>query len=472
MAYPNVLMIDDGLMFKVMHKAGMLNALCCVHAENGSVIDVVVARMIAEGKTAPHYHAHSRSANAEAEATHRAIAIARHGRTPPSTSCISPTRTRCASSSMRRQRGLQALAETCPQYLVLSLEEHMPGKSWDEAKYVFTPPLREKHNQAPLWKALEDGTLSVVSTDHCPFRFADQKSLGKDDFTKIPNGGPGIENRLQILWQFGVNSGQLTPERFVELCCTAPARIFGMPQKGALAPGKDADILLWDPNADLHHHRRDPAHGNRLLHVRRLESFGQREARLLSRRAGGQRRAVDRARPGADASSSAKPTPGASPDGHARCRTSDPHLYNADLAPTTAANRTWGTYNYIALWFSMSMEVTTYMLASSLIAGGMNWKQAIFTILLGNLIVLVPMLLNAHAGRQVRHSLPGFCARQLRHAGREYSCDAARPGGLRMVRHSVLAGRPGDRCHDRTWSGRRRHTCRLSYGRAFSASGC
>jgi dihydropyrimidinase len=147
-----------------------------------------------------------------------------------------------------QQRGLRALAETCPQYLVLSLEDHMPGKSWDEAKYVFTPPLRKKHNQAPLWRALEDGTLSVVSTDHCPFRFADQKALGKDDFTKIPNGGPGIENRLQILWHFGVNSGRLTPERFVELCCTAPARIFGMPQKGVIAPGKDADILLWDPN--------------------------------------------------------------------------------------------------------------------------------------------------------------------------------------------------------------------------------
>jgi dihydropyrimidinase len=146
-----------------------------------------------------------------------------------------------------QQRGLRALAETCPQYLVLSLEDHMPGKSWEEAKYVFTPPLRKKHNQAPLWRALEDGTLAVVSTDHCPFRFADQKSLGKDDFTKIPNGGPGIENRLQILWHFGVNSGRLTPERFVELCCTAPARIFGMPQKGVIAPGKDADILLWDP---------------------------------------------------------------------------------------------------------------------------------------------------------------------------------------------------------------------------------
>ncbi len=248
MAYPNVLMIDDGLMYKVMHKAGTLNALCCVHAENGSVIDIVVARMIAEGKTAPHYHAHSRSAKAEAEATHRAIHI---GDMADAVVYIVHLSNADALRELKhaQQRGLRALAETCPQYLVLSLEEQMPGKSWDEAKYVFTPPLRAKHNQPALWKALEDGTLAVVSTDHCPFRFADQKSLGKDDFTKIPNGGPGIENRLQILWHFGVNSGAFTAERFVELCCTAPARIFGMPQKGAIAPGKDADILLWDPDA-------------------------------------------------------------------------------------------------------------------------------------------------------------------------------------------------------------------------------
>jgi dihydropyrimidinase len=247
MAYPNVLMIDDGLMFKVMQKAGELNALCCVHAENGSVIDIVVARMLAEGKTAPHYHALSRSTEAEAEATHRAIAIAHMA---GATVYIVHLSNEDSLRELKhaQQRGLRALAETCTQYLVLSIEDQMPGKSWDEAKYVFTPPLRDKRNQAPLWKALEDGTLAVVSTDHCPFRFADQKSLGRHDFTKIPNGGPGIENRLQILWHFGVMLGGLTPEKFVELNSTAPARIFGMPQKGVLAPGKDADILLWDPN--------------------------------------------------------------------------------------------------------------------------------------------------------------------------------------------------------------------------------
>ncbi len=248
MAYPNVLMIDDGLMFQVMQKAAALRALCCVHAENGSAIDIVVAQMLAEGKTAPHFHALSRSTKAEAEATHRAIALADMAGASVYIVHLSN------EDSLRelkhaQERGLRALAETCTQYLVLSIEKQMPGESWEEAKYVFTPPLREQRNQDPLWRSLADGSLAVVSTDHCPFRFADQKSLGKDDFTKIPNGGPGIENRLQILWHFGVNAGRLTPERFVELCCTAPARIFGMPHKGAIAQGKDADVLLWDPDA-------------------------------------------------------------------------------------------------------------------------------------------------------------------------------------------------------------------------------
>jgi dihydropyrimidinase len=204
--------------------------------------------MLAEGKTAPHYHAHSRSTQAEAEATHRAIAIAEMAGAAVYIVHLSN------EDSLRelvqaQERGLRALAETCPQYLVLSLEEQMPGKSWEEAKYVFTPPLREKRNQAPLWAALQSGTLSVVSTDHCPFRLADQKALGRGNFTKIPNGGPGIENRLQILWQYGVVEGGMSPEKFVELSATAPARIFGMPRKGELVAGKDADILLWDPRA-------------------------------------------------------------------------------------------------------------------------------------------------------------------------------------------------------------------------------
>lgn len=249
MAYPNVLMIDDGLMFRVMQKAAELNALCLIHAENGSAIDVVVAQALAEGKTAPHFHALTRSVEAEAEATHRAMALAQMAGAAVYIVHLSN------SDSLRelkdaQARGLHALAETCTQYLVLSLEEQMPGKSFDEAKYVFTPPLRLKANHAPLWEALADGSLSVVSTDHCPFRFADQKSLGKDDFTKIPNGGPGIENRMQLLWHHGVNAGLLSAEQFVSLTSTNPARIFGMESKGVIADGMDADVLLWSPAAE------------------------------------------------------------------------------------------------------------------------------------------------------------------------------------------------------------------------------
>jgi dihydropyrimidinase len=250
MAYPGVLMIDDGLMFKVMQKAAALKALCCVHAENGSAIDVVVAQMIAEGKTEPHYHALSRSPKAEAEATHRAIALADMAGASVYIVHLSNEDSLAALKFMQG-RAAKALAETCIQYLVLSIEDQMPGKSWEEAKYVFTPPLREKWNQEPLWEALADGSLAVVSTDHCPFRFADQKELGRGDFRKIPNGGPGVENRLQILWHFGVNAGKISPERFVALMATNPAKIFGMERhKGRIAEGLDADILLWDPLAE------------------------------------------------------------------------------------------------------------------------------------------------------------------------------------------------------------------------------
>ncbi|MES2391227.1 MAG: dihydropyrimidinase, partial [Acidobacteriota bacterium] len=240
MAYPNVLMINDELMFRVMQKAAAINGLCLIHAENGSAIDVVVAQTIAEGKTEPHYHALSRSPKAEAEATHRSIALADMAGAAVYIVHLS-NEDALAALKFMQGRGAKALAETCTQYLVLSIDDQMPGKSWEEAKFVFTPPLREKWNQEPLWKACADGTLAVVSTDHCPFRFADQKELGRGDFRKIPNGGPGVENRLQILWHFGVNAGRFSPEKFVELSSANPAKIFGMEkQKGAIKEGLDA----------------------------------------------------------------------------------------------------------------------------------------------------------------------------------------------------------------------------------------
>ncbi len=262
MAYPNVLMVDDTTIFKALRQTAKNGALICMHAENGSVIDVIVQQALAEGKTAPIYHALTRPTIAEAEAVHRSIAMAEMAGVPVYIVHLS---SEDALNQVReaRDRGLPAFAETCPQYLLLSLED-VADKGWEGAKYVFTPPLRERKNQPSLWEGLRRDNLQVVSTDHCPFCFADQKALGKDDFTKIPNGGPGIENRLQLLHHHGVGQGHFSINRFVELVSTAPARIFGMyPKKGVLAAGSDADLVLWDPNeehtisAATHHMRVD-----------------------------------------------------------------------------------------------------------------------------------------------------------------------------------------------------------------------
>jgi dihydropyrimidinase len=262
MAYPNVLMVDDATIFHALSRTAKNGALVCMHAENGSVIDVIVQRALAEGKTAPIYHALTRPPRAEAEAVHRAIAMAEIAGAPVYIVHLS---SEDALNQVReaRDRGVPAFAETCPQYLLLSIEElERPG--FEGAKYVFTPPLRPKEHQPKLWDGLKHDHLQVVSTDHCPFCFADQKVLGKDDFTKIPNGGPGIENRLQLIYHHGVNEGRLTLNRFVELVSTTPARLFGMyPKKGEIAPGSDADIVIWDPasehviSAATHHMRVD-----------------------------------------------------------------------------------------------------------------------------------------------------------------------------------------------------------------------
>src|SRR5437588_9281377 len=262
MAYPNVLMVDDATIFKALSRTSKNGALICMHAENGGVIDVIVQRALAEGKTAPIYHALTRPTTAEAEAVHRAIAMAEIAGAPVYIVHLS---SEAALNEVReaRDRGVPAFAETCPQYLVLSIEE-LERPNFEGAKYVFTPPLREKENLPKLWDGLKHDHLQVVSTDHCPFCFEDQKTLGKDDFTKIPNGGPGVENRLQLIYHHGVNAGKLSLNRFGELVSTAPARIFGMyPRKGAIAAGSDADIVFWDPkaqhtiSAQTHHMRVD-----------------------------------------------------------------------------------------------------------------------------------------------------------------------------------------------------------------------
>jgi dihydropyrimidinase len=262
MAYPGVFMLDDASIFRAMSQAAKHAGLICMHAENGGAIDVIVQRALAEGKRAPKYHALTRPTTAEAEATSRAIALAEMAGAPVYIVHLSCNE---ALDKVReaRDRGLPVYAETCPQYLYLSLENFdVPG--FEGAKYVFTPPLREKWHQEKLWQGLAQDTLQVVSTDHCPFCFKEQKELGRDDFTKIPNGGPGIEHRLSLIYTGGVHGKRFSANRFVELVSTAPAKLFGLyPRKGTIAVGSDADLVIFDPNreeiisAKTHHMRVD-----------------------------------------------------------------------------------------------------------------------------------------------------------------------------------------------------------------------
>ena len=262
MAYPGVFMLDDGSIFKALQTTSKNGGMVCMHAENGSAIDVIVQQALAEGKRAPKYHALTRPTTAEAEAVGRAIALAEMAGAP-----IYIVHLSChdALEKIReaRDRGLPVYAETCPQYLYLSLE-NMDAPGFEGAKYVFTPPLREKWNQEKLWSGLKNDHLQVVSTDHCPFCFKEQKEMGRDDFTKIPNGGPGVEHRMSLIYSGGVASGRFSANRFVELVSTAPAKLFGLyPRKGTIAVGSDADLVIFDPNrkhtisAKTHHMRVD-----------------------------------------------------------------------------------------------------------------------------------------------------------------------------------------------------------------------
>jgi len=249
MAYPGVLMVDDATIFRAMSQASKHGGLICMHAENGGVIDVIVQKALAEGKRSPKYHALTRPTTAEGEATARAIALAEMAGSPVYIVHLSCND---ALEKVReaRDRGVPAYAETCPQYLYLSLDK-MDAPGFEGAKYVFTPPLREKWHQEKLWQGLAQDTLQVVSTDHCPFCMKEQKELGKDDFTKIPNGGPGIEHRLSLIYSGGVHGGRFSPNRFVQLVATAPAKLFGLyPRKGTIAVGSDADLVVFDTNAE------------------------------------------------------------------------------------------------------------------------------------------------------------------------------------------------------------------------------
>jgi dihydropyrimidinase len=262
MAYPGVFMLDDASIFRAMRTAADSGGMICMHAENGGAIDVIVQRALAEGKKAPKYHALTRPTTAEAEATNRAIALAEMAGAPVYIVHLSCND---ALEKVReaRDRGLPTFAETCPQYLYLSLE-NMDAPGFEGAKYVFTPPLREKWNQEKLWEGLAKDDLQAVSTDHCPFCYKEQKELGKDDFTKIPNGGPGIEHRLSLVYSGGVHGKRFSANRFVQLVSTAPAKLFGLyPRKGTVAVGSDADLVIFDADEEqtisvkTHHMRVD-----------------------------------------------------------------------------------------------------------------------------------------------------------------------------------------------------------------------
>ena len=293
MAYKNVFQVDDATLYRAMSVAAENGMIVMVHAENGDVEAQLTPMLLAEGKTDPVYHASSRPPEIEGEATNRAVVMA--GMTNCRLYVVHMT---CdeAIGALRRGRaaGYPVMGETCSQYFFLTVDEHLGAPGFEGAKYVCSPPIRSSHDHDVLWQAIKDGTLQVISTDHCDFWYdgghgpwqewaeahnggnwieyeaqdpsyrRPGKELGKGDFSKIPNGMPGLEDRMMVIWEAGVNSGHISPSRFVEVMCTNPAKIFGMyPKKGTIVPGGDADILVWDPNvqhtisAETHHMRCD-----------------------------------------------------------------------------------------------------------------------------------------------------------------------------------------------------------------------
>jgi dihydropyrimidinase len=258
MAYKNVFQADDETLFQTLISAKEHGALVMVHAENGDVIDYLTKKAVAEGKTEPIYHALTRPPELEGEATGRAVTL-----TGLANSQLYVVHVTCADAVEKiaeaRNKGFDVWGETCPQYLVLD-QSYLEKPDFEGAKYVWSPPLREKWNQDVLWNALKSGQLQTIGSDQCSFDFKGQKDLGRDDFTKIPNGGPFIEDRLSVLFSEGVKKGRISLNQFVDIISTRSAKLFGIfPQKGTIAIGTDADLVIFDPNvervisAETHH---------------------------------------------------------------------------------------------------------------------------------------------------------------------------------------------------------------------------
>ncbi len=262
-AYNNRLRLSDGEIFRVMRVARAAGMLTMVHAENGDVIDILVEEALAAGNTDPIFHAKTRPAWGTVEASLRAAALAAQAGDAPLYLVHMNTAGEVDQLRYAQEHGLNMMGETCIQYLFFTEDDL---RREDGAKWVCSPPMRKEKDNLQLWEGLSDGIIKTVSTDHCPFFYdgttpidyeGEQvtirgKELGKDDFTKIPNGLPGVGDRMPVMWTHGVGSGRLTPNQFVALHCTNPAKIFGLyPQKGTLAPGSDADIAIWDPNKEV-----------------------------------------------------------------------------------------------------------------------------------------------------------------------------------------------------------------------------
>ena len=246
MAYKNILQVDDGALLQALHQAGECGALVCVHCENGDVIDYLVKEARGQGKTAPYFHPLTRPPEAEEEATHRVITLAQMADAP-----LYIVHLTCRGALQAvvdaKLKGLEVYAETCPQYLLLN-DRYYRSEGFNGAKYVISPPLRPANHQKGLWSGLQTGVIDTVATDHCAFNFKGQKDLGLNDFSKIPSGAPGVETRMGLLYTYGVMTGKLTMNEFVALTSTNAAKLFGLfPRKGTIAPGSDADLVVWDP---------------------------------------------------------------------------------------------------------------------------------------------------------------------------------------------------------------------------------
>ena len=313
MAYPGVLYVDDGTLYRAFRQAGDNDTRICMHAENGIVIDEIIREAVADGKIEPKYHGLTRPTRMEAEGVYRSIAIAEVANVPLYIVHLS-SHDALEEVKRGRARGVDVVAETCPQYLLLD-HSWYEREGFEGAKWVMTPALREKWNQDSLWQGLQFRDLETIGTDHCPFCFKDQKELGLESFTKIPNGAPGVENRMSVIYDAGVATGRISLNRYVELTSTAAAKAFGLfPKKGTIAVGSDADIVIFDPEQDGHDQRRQSEHApheRRLLGVRRPRDQGLDRDRA-------EPRSRDRAQPGASRSpraadsSSSAPGPGSS----------------------------------------------------------------------------------------------------------------------------------------------------------------